>query len=233
MMRVEKRIGPAFAAAVLLAGTVGASVSDPVLVDGDWRSAHWGTVFTNSVRLSWDWETVCDHAKLEIEGMGGAFTTNFTSVTSNYLWRAFETAVPASEDVYTLTLTFYTNATDVSEAQTSRLAVVTGAFGAAAVNAVPNSPAWSKVKGNVVIPYDADFSEAATNAANARLVIAKVGGAVQTNTFADTVGYFGWKVRNSGWGYGTFDLALTFPETEGEWDATLVCVPDGTMILMR
>jgi len=231
---VGRRPGLAFAATALLVGSAVAAVSEPVLVDGDLRSVHWATVLTNAVPLAWEWNAAATRAELEIAGIEGTFVTNFTSITSNYLWRAFATDIPASENAYTLTLTFYTNGNGVAEALTSRLAVVAGAFGAAAVNAVSNSPVWAKVRGNVVIPYDAAFAEAATNAANAQLVIAKVGGAVQTNALADTVGYVGWKIRNSDWGYGAFDLSLTFPGTAADaLTAELERPMDGTMIRMR
>ena len=211
-----------------------AADSAPVVVDGDLRSAHWATVFTNVVSLAWGWNEDVTRVELDIAGMGGTFATNFTSVTSNYLWQAFATDIPASEDVYTLMLTFYTNGNGVAEALTSRLAVVTGAFGAATVNAISNSLAWSKVRGDVVIPYDVVFAEAATNAVFARLVIAKDGGTVQTNAFADATGYFGWKLRNSGWGYGSFDVALLFPGTWAEALAVELTRPmDGTMIRVR
>jgi len=222
-------------AAAVFAITSGfAADSAPVAVDGDLRSAHWATVFTNAVPLAWDWNAGATRAELKIDGMAATFTTNFTSFTSNHLWRAFASDVPVSEDVYTLTLTFYTDGSQVVEAFTSRLAVVSGAFGAAAVNAVSNSPAWSKVRADVVIPYDAAFIVAATNAVSTQLVIAKVGGAVQTNAFADAAGYFGWKIKNSGWGYGVFDLALAFPGTSADILTTELTRPlDGTMVRVR
>ncbi len=233
-MTVGRKALAVFAATVFLKGVGVAAVSEPVLVDGDRQSAHWATVFTNEVPLAWDWHGAVDRVALEIAGMEGTFATNFTSVTSNYLWLAFASTVPASEDVYTLTLTFYTNASVVTESLTSHLAVVTGAFGVSTVNAVSNSPAWSRVKDNVVIPYDAAFSEAATNAATAGLVIAKIGGRVQTNALADTVGCVGWKIRNSGWGYGAFDLSLTFPGTAAEaLTAELMRPLDGTAVSIR
>ena len=46
-------------------------------------------------------------------------------------------------------------------------------------------------------------------------------------------GYFGWKIKNSGWGYGMFALALTFPSKEGVDDATLTRVLDRSMIIVR
>ncbi len=206
-----------------------------MLVDSDLRGARWMTVFTNSVDVSWEWGTDAAKARLDITGMDGtAFTTNFTKAVSNYLWRVFASDVPAAEDVYDLTLTFSTEAGAVVGALTSRLAVVTGAFGAAAVNAVSNSPAWTKVKENVVIPYDASFSGTSTNAAlSAQLVIAKRHGAVQTNAFPDVAGYYGWKIRRSNWGYGTFDLTLTFPGMTNEWTAELTRQTDGMIFDMR
>ena len=224
------------AAAMLLAGRGAfATLSEPALVDSDLRSAHWTTVFTNAVPLAWEWGTNATYAKLDIVGMNGAVTTNlYKNATSNWLWQAFAPGVPAAEDVYDLTLTFYTDTDVLAGALTARLAVVTGAFGAAEVNAVSNSPAWTKVKDNAVIPYDAAFSAAATNAVSAQLVIAKQGGATQTNAFPDVAGYFGWKVRNGGWGSGTFDLSLTFPPSgAAALTAELTRSSDGTMVRVR
>jgi len=226
----------ALAASILFLTGTGASAepSAPVLVDSDLRGAHWGTAFTNAIDLTWDWGTNAAKARLDITGMDGTtFTTNFTKTVSNYLWRVFASDVPAAEDVYDLTLTFSTDGNVAVGALTSRLAVVNGAFGATAVNAVSNSPAWTKVKENVLIPYDASFSGTATNALSTQLVIAKRGGAVQTNAFADVAGYYGWKIRRSSWGYGTFDLALTFPGMTNAWAAELMRQTDGLIFGMR
>jgi hypothetical protein len=210
-----------------------AADSVPVLVDSDLRSAHWTTAFTNVLPLACGWNTNASSARLDIAGMGGTFTTNVTGGASNILWRAFVSDVPSSEDVYTLTLTVYTNGNGIAEVVTSRLAVVKGAFGATAVNAVSNSPAWSKVRSDTVIPYDASWADGATNAASSKLVIAKVGGAVQTNAFAGVAGYAGWKIRNSGWGYGTFDLTLSFIGATNVWTAELIRPMDGTAVSVR
>ncbi|MDD4018062.1 MAG: hypothetical protein PHV28_08955 [Kiritimatiellae bacterium] len=235
MMKRKTRSAALAAAAVLLMGAGAfAEPSAPVLVDSDLRGAHWGTAFTNAIDLTWDWGTNAFQARLDIVGMDGtAFTTNFTTSVSNYLWRAFASGVPAAEDVYDLTLTFYTDGNMTVGALTSRLAVVTGAFGATAVNAVSNSPAWTKVKENVLIPYDASFSGTATNALSTQLVIGRRGGAVQTNAFADVAGYYGWKIRRGSWGYGTFDLALTFPGMTNAWTAELIRQTDGSMYSVR
>lgn len=205
--------------------------SQPILVDSDLQGSHWTTAFTNAVPLAWNWSADTTRVELGITGMSGSFATNFTAVTSNYLWQAFASDVPAAEDVYTLTLTRYTNGNTVAEVLTSRLAVVRGAFGETAVNSVSNSPAWSKVKGNVVLPYDAAFAEGAANAATAQLVIKKENGRVETNTFTEVAGYAGWQLVNSDWGYGTFDLALTFPGTAaGTLTAELTRSMGGTMV---
>ncbi|MDD4019475.1 MAG: hypothetical protein PHV28_16215 [Kiritimatiellae bacterium] len=232
----RKMRSAALAAAVVLLTGAGASAepSAPVLVDSDLRGAHWGTAFTNVIDLTWDWGTNAAKARLDIVGMDGtAFTTNFTKSVSNYLWRAFASDVPAAEDVYDLTLTFSTDGNVTVGALTSRLAVVNGAFGATAVNAVSNSPAWTKVKENVLIPYDAAYSGTATNALCAQLVIGRRGGAVLTNAFADVAGYYGWKIRRSSWGYGTFDLALSFSGMTNVWTAELLRQADGMVFGMR
>jgi hypothetical protein len=47
------------------------------------------------------------------------------------------------------------------------------------------------------------------------------------NDLADASGYFGWEVKGGFWGYGLF-VCLTFPATEGDWDAALVRPLEGT-----
>jgi hypothetical protein len=222
------------AAAVMMGAETSKAFSDPVCVNTSLdQNRRWVAVFTNEVPLRWAWCANAANAKLEIVGMNTVFATNFTGVTSNVLWRAFSANTPSAEDVYDLTLTFYGSGDTVVGALTSRLAVVKGAFGKTAVDPDPNSKTWDKVKENVAVPYDAGWAEATAGAANSRLVIAKVGGAVQTNALADVGGYYGWKLKNSGWGYGTFNLALTFPGMVGEWDAALTRPMDGTMIRMQ
>jgi hypothetical protein len=224
----------AAAAATLGAGTSGAH-SDPVPVGtSPVENRHWETVYTNEVDVAWRWATNAVSAQLSVSGMNGtALVTNVTRAVSNVLWRAFAPGSPDSEDVYDLTLTFYGSGDTVVGALTSRLAVVKGAFGKTAVDPDPDSKTWAKVKEHVVIPYDAGWAESTAAAPGSRLVIAKVGGAVQTNALADTGGYFGWKLKKSDWGYGAFNLALTFPGTVGEWDAALIRPMDGTMIRMQ
>ena len=222
--------------AVAMSSSMAGAFSDPVLVDlsPQYDNGRWTTVFTNEVPLRWDWNVAATSAELSIIGMNGSFVTNFTEVTSNCLWRAFASDVPSVEDAYALTLTFKNSGGAVVGALTSQLSVVTGAFGETPVDPALSSPNWVKVKDNVLIPYDTGWTEATAAAASSRLVIAKVGGAAQTNALADAVGYFGWKIKHSDWGYGAFNLALTFPGTvTNAWDAALVRLPDGTLIRMQ
>ena len=232
----------ASAAAVLVAATMaagsGSAFSGPAFVNTfPARNRCWETVYTNAVPLAWSWNWVTDTAssvQLDIVGMNGSVTTNFASPTTNWVWQAFAQSTPSAEDVYELTLTFYNGGGSAVGALTSRLAVVNGAFGKAFVDPVPSSAAWSKVKGNSVIPFDAGWAKATVSAVASRLVIAQADGrTVQTNALADAAGYFGWKLKRNGWGYGTFNLALTFPGTAGGWDATLTRPVDGTMIRIR
>jgi hypothetical protein len=84
------------------------------------------------------------------------------------------------------------------------------------------------------LPYDAGWAEDATNAVAGQLVIAKEGGATQTCALTDAAGYFGWQLVRSGWGYGTFDLALSFPDaTTNVWSAALTRPLGGTMVRMQ
>ena len=235
-----RNMNKAHAAAVLTAAalvtgmdmTHAASASVPV----DTSPCHnkgWTTVYTNEVNLSWDWATGATSAELALVGMNGSVVTRFTEVTTNWLWQVFATDVPAAEDVYELTLTFYTDGMPVAGALTSRLAVVTGAFGPVTVDTGPESRTWGLVRGNAVIPYDAGWTNATAGAATSQLVIAKVGGMTQTNPLAAANGYYAWKLKQSDGGYGVFSLALTFSESENEWDALLTRLMGGTMIKMR
>lgn len=222
------------AAAVIMGAGTSEAFSESVLVQtSPCVNRHWSTVFTNEVPLKWDWPAAATRADLEINGMDGSFVTNFTRVTSNFMWRTFTGNVPEREDAYTLTLRFYKDSEVLVEAMTSHLAVVSGAFEKAVVDPGPAERNWAKVRDNAVIPYDATWTAATADAVNSRITIGKVGGMCQTNALADASGYFGWKLKNSDWGYGTFNLALTFPGAEGVWDATVFYVPGGTLFLMR
>ena len=232
----KESIAAVLAATALTLGTgMAGVVSAPAEINtSPSGNRSWSTVFTNAVPLVWDWATNAATAQLEITGMNKSVLTNFTGGTSNWLWQAFDSDVPAAEDVYALTLTFYTSDFAVAGALTSHLAVVTGAFGKASVDSLPESKTWGKISKNVVIPYDSNWTNATGDVATRRLVIAKTDGATQTNALEDAAGYFGWKVRRSAWGYGTFGLALTFSGTAtNQWDATLARLPDGTMIRLQ
>lgn len=220
------------AAAVMTVPSAWAVSSDSVFVDGTSEAKHWETVFTNSVPLRWNWATNAIRAELTITGMTGTLTTNFTRIASNYMWRAFQTDVPSSEDVYDLTLKFFDNGEVLVEAWTSRLAVVTGAFNGAAVDTVETSRTWPKVKATAIVPYDAAWT-GTSNAVGPQVVIAKVGGTVQTNVFGSTSGYYGWKLRNNGWGYGTFNLTLSFANVANIYEAEVTRSLDVTLISVK
>jgi len=219
------------AAAMTVSSALAVS-SDSILVDGTSDAKHWQTVFTNEVPLRWNWAANAVRAELTIAGMTGTITTNFTQTVSNYVWRAFQTDVPSSEDVYDLTLNFFDNGEALVEAWTGRLAVVAGAFNSAAVDAVETSRTWPKVKTTAIIPYDAAWA-GASNTVGPQVVIAKAGGAVQTNAFENTSGYYGWKLRNSGWGYGTFNLTLSFASVTNIYEAEVTRSLDGTAISVK
>ena len=222
------------ATAMMGAGT-SLAFSDPVLVQtSPCINRHWSTVYTNEVPLRWNWTANAVRAELEIAGKNGTVTTNFSTAVSNWIWRAFASSSPSAEDVYDLKLIFYSGSGMAVGVLTSRLAVVVSAFGETAVDPGPSTREWAMVKNNVVIPYDATWTAATADATRSQFVIAKVGGALQTNALADASGYCGWKIRHSDWGYGTFNLALTFPGTvTNGWDAALTRPMDGTMIRMQ
>jgi hypothetical protein len=228
-----KGMAAVLAVALAMCGTRVLALSEPVLVNTSPRQdRRWETVFTNEVPLRWEWDAGAARARLEITGINSAFSTNFTVATSEFLWRAFPSGAPAAEDVYDLTLTFFAAGGTAVKTMTARLAVVEGAFGGTVVNADNDSPAWGRVKGNVVIPYDAAWYEAA-GAAETRLVIGKAGVPVQTNMFDRASGFAGWKLIGGGWGYGTFGLSLAFPGTAAERYVELTRLMDGTAINVR
>ncbi|MDD4017493.1 MAG: hypothetical protein PHV28_06060 [Kiritimatiellae bacterium] len=219
-------------AAVIMGARCSFALSAPVPVNtSQSQNRRWETVFTNEIPLRWDWNTAAANARLEITGMSAAFSTNFTVATSNYLWRAFPAGTPPAEDVYDLTLTFYAvGGETVLGALTSRLAVVGGAFGEAGVISSPEGISWPSIRDNAVIPYDIGWAGEAAAAAQGRLVIAKDGGTPQTNALW-AAGYHGWKIKRGGWGYGAFNLTLTFPGTvTNEWDAVLNRALEGFML---
>ncbi len=196
------------------------------------RNRCWSTVFTNKVALYWNWQENATSAHLKITGMNTGLTTNFTTITTGCLWQPFTSTEPDTEDVYDLTLTFRDSGDAIINTLTSRLAVVTGAFGETVMDPDPASSAWDKVKKNVVIPYDAAWLTASETAESSQLEITGESKS-QITTAGNTSGYFGWKVVGEGWGFGTFDLSLTFPGTVAEWTASLLRPSNGTLILVR
>ena len=196
------------------------------------RNRCWSTLFTNKVNLSWNWQGNATSAQLKIVGMNTGLTKDFTSPTTSCLWQPFNSTVPSDEDVYDLTLTFRDSGDAIIGALTSQLAVVTGAFGETAMDPDPASSAWGKVKKNVVIPYDSAWLTASETAESSQLEITGESKS-QITSAGNTSGYFGWKSVGDGWGFGTFNLSLTFPGTVAEWAASLLRPFDGTLIMVR
>jgi len=192
----------------------------------------WGTLFTNTVPLALNWPNGATSAQLVISGMNCATqTVAFTPAESNYTWTAFSTATPDQEEVYQLRLTFYEQGA-VSVAYTAQLAVVSGAFGATPVKADTAGRAWRKIRNDAVIPYSAAWAENTTSATNVQLAI--VGPAkAETLLLGKTLGYYGLKLLNRGWGFGTFDLTLSFLGTAGTQSATLFRSEDGVLLSLQ
>ncbi|MDA3923661.1 MAG: hypothetical protein PF904_03065 [Kiritimatiellae bacterium] len=197
------------------------------------KNRMWSTVYTNTVLLEWEWPSEATSAQLEITGMNSSSIIDFTELTTNYFWQAFSGSAPNSEDLYNLSLAFFSYDDDLNETLHSELAVVKGAFGSATVDFGPSDRRWGKVRDNVVIPYDAAWYATTACASNSLLTISKRGGLLESNPLADASGWLGWKVKNGVWGYGTFDLVSAFPGFEDEWTATLVRMRDGTVFTIR
>lgn len=234
-MTTTRAVAAIAASATLLTAGMSGATSAPIQVDtAPYNNRHWMTVFTNEVPLRWTWPATATQAELAVNGMNTSFTTNLTTTVSNCVWRPFTGAVPQAEDVCDLTLTFRNSGSVVVGVLTSRLAVVKAAFGPTSVDTAMPEKAWATIKDTVVLPYDGRWTAATAGAKVSQLVIQKLGGALQTNSLADASGYVGWKLKNSAWGFGTFDLTLTFPGTVEEgWEATLMRLPDGTMITFQ
>jgi hypothetical protein len=233
-MRKGNMAALAAAAALIMGAEVSGGSSPPVRIDtSPVHNLNWTTLFTNAVPLRWEWPADAVSATLTVTDMHTSFVTNFTQGTTEFLWRPFATAAPRDEEVYALTLSFFDNGANEVQTLTAKLAALAGAFGAVPVDTGLSDRRWGKVKTNVVIPYDAAWAAATADAAASRLVIAKTGGATQEYLTGDASGYFGWKLLNSDWGYGTFALTLDFPSFDGAWQATLEYIPSGTVIRVR
>ncbi|MDX9867170.1 MAG: hypothetical protein RBT78_04530 [Kiritimatiellia bacterium] len=233
---MTNRIGAAVlaAAAVTMGAERAAALSAPTRIDTSWgEDRRWTTIHTNEVPLAWEWPESATHAELRVTGMNRQFTTNFQEAVSGCVWQAFASVRPDSEEVYELTLTFTDGEENPVETLRARLAVLSGAFGQTVVDASQNERLWTQVRENRVLPYDAGWAQATAGAPESQLVIRKLHGPAQTNRLQQASGYYGWKVQGSGFGYGVYELSLTFPGTEGNWDAVLEYVPQGTLISLR
>ena len=223
------------AASALITGAGASSGSSlPLRIDtSPVHNLNWSTLFDNEVPLQWEWPDGAASATLTVTGMRGSFVTNFPPETTGCVWSPFAAAVPREEEVYELTLSFFDSGENEVETLDAKLAAVAGAFGAVEVDTGLSDRRWGKVKTNAVIPYDAAWAEATADAAASRIVIEKAGGAAQEYLTGDASGYFGWKLLNSGWGYGVFALTLDFPGFDGAWEATLEYIPGGTILKVR
>lgn len=194
----------------------------------------WETVGSNEVDLVWRWPADATAASLTVAGMAGTvLQTNLTTAVSNVIWHVCEPGTQPAEEVYDLALTFFGDGATVVGALTSRLTVVEGAFSTVSVSTDLTEERWLKIRENAVIPYDAAWETATESAATGRLVIAR-GALSHTVALPYPAGYFGWKVRGGGWGYGVFDLTLDFPAAAtNTWEAVLTRDPDGTLIRVQ
>lgn len=221
-------------AAAIVCSTAGVCRAEPATADlvttaDSWM---WRTLFTNTVPLTWNWPNGATTAQLVISGMNSATqTVAFTAPESNYTWTAFSTALPSREEVYQLRLTFY-EASAVSEAYTSQLAVVAAAFGPTPVKADTASRDWRKVRDAAVIPYSAAWEENAAAATNVLLTVAGPDKSGEAR-FSDRLGYYGLQLSSSGWGFGAFDLTLSFLGTAVNLNATLFRSPEGSVISLE
>ncbi len=204
------------------------SISEWICINPE-RSVHWQTLATNEVDLTWTWPDGATSARLVISNMASTVVLDetFTLAKSNTLWHVFDGDIPADEDVYRLTLTFSDGTT-----QQTALALLKGAFGSCAVDADSVSRTWRKVSRNVVIPYDANWTNASECASSAQLTVSNEVTATAQSMRLPPTGYYGWSLY--GWGYGEFALELDFMgATTNTWTALLNRYPGGTVVGVR
>lgn len=196
------------------------------------ESWMWHTLFTNTVPLTWNWPNGATTARLVISGMNSATqTVVVTAPESNYTWTAFAAAKPAQEEVYQVALTFFEQSA-VSEAYTTQLAVVSGAFGPTPVKTDPASRAWSLIRADTVIPYAAEWSDATAAGTAAQLSIVGPRKSVAP-VLGNAFGCYGLKLLNSGWGFGTFNLTLSFAGIGATQSATLYRPADAFILRLE
>ena len=202
---------------------------------GEWicinpeRSVHWQMLTTNEVDLTWLWPAGATGARLVISNMAASVVLDetFTPAQSNTLWHVFDGGVPATEDVYRLTLTF-----SDGTAEQASLALLKGAFSACAVDADSASRSWGKVSRDVVIPYDAGWTNVSQVASAAQLTVSNGVTAAVQSIALPPAGYYGWCLK--GGGYGAFALELDFTgATTNTWTALLNRHPGGTMVGLK
>lgn len=230
MTKRSRAVAALVVVAVMQTLTYGA-VSEPVSINTSLReNRHWETLRTNDVNIAWRWLTSAASAQLTITGMNGTvLQTSVDTSVSNVLWHVFPSSAPSKENVYELALVFFAANNDVVGAQTSHVAVVSGAFGAVSVDADPLSKTWGVVKENVVIPYDAGWLDASEGATTSQLVIENEGVTPKAYFLENNGGYWGWRLR----GVGTFDLTLSFAAVAETWTAQLFRFYPGTVLTVR
>ncbi len=229
-----KALAAVMAAALVLRGSASAASSPPIMLNvSPSHNMQWSTVFTNEVPLRWDWHDDAVQAELSVTGMKSAFMTNFTRSVSNYLWRVCAAGILPEEDVYNVTLTFSDASEEVVETLAADLVVIHAAFGETSVDPGPSDRKWTRVNGSCVVPYNAAWLPETIAASESELVIAKQGGAVQTNNLSYASGYFGWLFYQNNWGYGEFDLTLNFYDSAEAWTVTLKRLPGGTLLFYQ
>lgn len=233
-MKVTNITAAAAMALLLVGQSAKAASSAPVAVNtSPARNGHWSRVCTNAVPLVWEWrDASAVRAELILDGLRGAQAVTFTRPTTNWVWQVSAAPTLAEEDVVELTMTFYDAQDAVTGGLSSRLSVVSGAYGGTPVLMSDAGKRWTRVREAAVIPYDSRWTNATAPALNSRLSIRRQDGAAQTNLLS-AAGYYGWKLRGSSWGYGIFNLELDFPGNAGLWEAALIRVPEGGMIKVQ
>lgn len=217
----------------VLSAAGGGASSEPVQVESsaDNDNRRWSTVFTNEVSLKWDWLPSTARAKLEIIGMSETVATNFSAGTTEYLWRPFASQTPSAEDIFELRLSVCDGQSAAVSPLTARVVVLPGAFGKTVVDLRPLDKGLVFTQRNMVVPFDAQWAAATADAASSVLTITSSLHAEQTNRLGESSGFYGYRLND--FGYGTFKLALTFPETAGEWRSQVTWSSGGMVMSVR
>lgn len=216
--------------AALVVAIVNGAGLDILTTEDSWI---WQVVREGEVTLPVIWPDGADSARIDITDLNGTTTTeNLTPPTAEYMWSVFDGAQPSEEMLYKLELTFLSGESEISTLST-QLAVVQPAFAASQQLRLDTSAAeWQQVERCAIIPYSAEWEREMRGATGVSLAVESQ---KNNDLFAmpQLTGYYGLILDAATWGYGEFDLALGFADSDAVLSATLQRYAAGSLIIVR